>query len=170
MLRSDRYHSSTLFFVMSDSIMDRLSEDLKDAMRNKDKVRLRTLRSLRSAFQNKEIDGRDGGTEAELSEQEQLAVVRKEAKQRKEAIEQYEDAGRDDLVQKEQDELEVLDEYMPDKLSDQELEETLQGIIDEVGAESMADMGAVMGPAMERLRGRVDGSRVQDMVQTLLGN
>lgn len=155
---------------MSDSIVDRLTEDLKEAMRNKDKVRLRTLRSLRSAFQNKEIDGREGGAETELSEQEQLAVVRKQAKQRKEAIEQYEEAGRDDLVQKEQEELEVLEEYMPAQLSDADLREALQEIIDEVGAESMADMGSVMGPAMEQLRGRADGGRVQSMVQSLLGD
>lgn len=154
---------------MSDSIVDRLSEDLKEAMRNKDKVRLRTLRSLRSAFQNKEIGDRTDGQDAPLSEQDQLAVLRKQAKQRKEAIEQYEDAGREDLVQKEQEELDVLEEYMPDQLSDAELKEILQEIIDEADAESMADMGSVMGPAMNRLRGRVDGNRVREMVQTLLG-
>lgn len=154
---------------MSDSIVDRLTDDLKEAMRNKDKVRLRTLRSLRSAFQNKEIDGREGGADTELSEQDQLAVLRKQAKQRKEAIEQYEEAGREDLVQKEQEELDVLEEYMPEQLSDDELNDILQDIIEEVGAESIADMGSVMGPAMDRLRGRADGSRVQEMVQTLLG-
>ncbi|PSQ95783.1 MAG: glutamyl-tRNA amidotransferase [Bacteroidetes bacterium SW_9_63_38] len=153
---------------MSDSIVDRLTEDLKDAMRNKDKVRRRTLRSLRSALKNKEIDQREEGAETALSEQEQLAVLRKQVNQRKDAIEQYEDAGREDLVEREQAELDVLDEYMPDALSDDELEEILQAIIDDVGAESMADMGAVMGRAMDRLKGRVDGGRVQETVQILL--
>jgi uncharacterized protein YqeY len=153
---------------MSDSIIDRLNEDLKDAMRNKDKVRLRTLRSLRSALKNKEIDQREEGAETVLSEQDQLAVLRKQVNQRKDSIEQYEDAGRDDLVEQEQAELEVLNEYMPAALSDEELEEILREIIEDVGAESMADMGAVMGRAMDRLKGRVDGGRVQETVQTLL--
>ena len=153
---------------MSDSIIDRLNEDLKDAMRNKDKVRLRTLRSLRSALKNKEIDQREEGAETVLSEQDQLAVLRKQVNQRKDSIEQYEDAGRDDLVEQEQAELEVLNEYMPAALSDEELEEILREIIEDVGAESMADMGAVMGRAMDRLKGRVDGGRVQETVQTIL--
>jgi uncharacterized protein YqeY len=153
---------------MSDSILDRLADDLKEAMRNKDKVRLRTLRSLRSALQNKEIDQRQDGAETVLSEQDQLAVLRKQVNQRKDSIEQYEDAGREDLVQREQEELKVLQEYMPAQMNDAELEETLRDIIDEVGAESMDDMGPVMGRAMNQLRGRVDGSRVQAVVQALL--
>jgi Uncharacterized conserved protein len=155
---------------MSDTtaFLDRLNEDLKQAMRDQDKVRLRTIRSLRAALKNKEIDQRQGGDEGSLSEQEQLAVVRKQVSQREDSIEQYEEAGRDDLVQKEQEEIDVLQEYMPDPLSEEELEEILQEILDEVGAESMADMGPVMGRAMDQLRGRVDGNRVQEKVKELL--
>ncbi len=153
----------------TDSLLDRLNEDLKQAMRDKDKVRLRTLRSLRAALQNKEIDQREDGAETILSEQDQLAVLRKQVNQREDSIEQYEEAGRDDLVQQEQEELDVLDEYMPSQLSDAELKEQLEDIIEDVGAESMADMGPVMGRAMDQLRGRVDGSRVQEMVKRLLG-
>ncbi len=152
-----------------DSLLDRINQDLQDAMRAKDKVRLRTLRSVSSALKNKQINKREGGKEAVLDEQEELAVVRKEVKQRKDSIEQYESAGRDDLVAKEQEEIDVLEEYLPQPLSDDELRNTLASIIDEVGAESMADMGPVMGRAMSQLRGRVDGSRVQKMVQELLG-
>ena len=155
---------------MPDSILDRITNDLKAAMKARDKVRLRTLRSLRSALKNKEIEKRQDGEEATLSEQEQLAVVRKQAKQRNDSIEQYADAGRDDLVQKEQEELDVLEEYLPAAMSDDELRDVLQGIIDDVGASSMADMGPVMGRAMGELRGRVDGSRVQQMVRTLLSS
>jgi len=156
---------------MSDesSLLDRLTEDLKQAMRDKDKVRLRTLRSLRAALKNEEIDQRQEGAEAVLSEQDELAILRKQVNQRKESIEQYEDAGREDLVEKERAELDVLDEYMPDQLSDEELDEILQDIVDDVGADSMADMGPVMGRAMNKLRGRVDGGRVQERVQSLLG-
>jgi uncharacterized protein YqeY len=153
---------------MSDTLVERLTEDLKEAMRNKDNVRLRTIRSLRSALQNKEIEQREDGAETVLSDQDELAVLRKQINQRKDSIEQYRDAGRDDLVEKEQEELAVLDEYMPDPLSDDELEAKLEAIIDEVGAESMADMGPVMGRAMDALRGRVDGNRVQAMVKSLL--
>lgn len=157
---------------MSDasSLLDRLEDDLKQAMRDKDKVRLRTLRSLRAALKNKEIDQRQDGAEVVLSEQDQLAVLRKQVNQRKDSIEQYEDAGRDDLVEKEKAELDVLNEYMPDQVSDDDLEEMLQEIIDEVGAESMADMGPVMGRAMDELRGRVDGGRVQETVKSLLSS
>lgn len=151
-----------------DSLLDRLDEDLKQAMRDRDKVRLRTLRSLRAALKNRQIEQREEGADVALSEQDQLAVLRKQVKQREDSIEQYEDAGRDDLVQKEREELEVLDEYLPAELSDEELEEVLEGVISEVGAESMADMGPVMGQAMNQLRGRVDGSRVQEKVKELL--
>lgn len=152
----------------SDSLLDRIADDLTQAMRDKDKVRLRTLRSLRAALQNQEIGQRTEGTETEVSEQDQLAVLRKQINQRKDSIEQYEAAGRGDLVEKEQAELDVLETYMPETLSDDELDEKLRTIIDEVGAESMNDMGAVMGRAMSELRGRVDGNRVRKKVQSLL--
>jgi hypothetical protein len=155
---------------MSDrpSILDRINDDLKEAMRSKDKVRLRTLRSLRAALQNREIEERTAGEQVVLSEQDQLAVLRKQAKQRKDSIEQYQSAGRDDLVEKEQEELAVIDEYLPDAPSDEELRDTLSDIIDQVGATSMSDMGPVMGRAMDELRGRVDGGRVQQMVREML--
>lgn len=155
--------------MSDDSLLDRLSEDLKQAMRDKDKVRLRTLRSLRAALKNEQIDHREGGQDTGLSKQKQLAVLRKQVSQREDSVEQYEEAGRHDLVQREQEEIDVLMEYMPDPLSEQELEETLQSIIGEVGATSMSDMGAVMGRAMDQLRGRVDGNRVREKVQDLLG-
>lgn len=155
---------------MADTLLDRLTEDLKTAMREKDKVRLRTLRSVRAAITNEEIDKRQEGEGGELDEQEQLAIVRKQVKQRKDSIEQYETAGRDDLVQKEQEEIDVLEDYLPQPLSDEELRAKLESIIDEVGAESMGDMGPVMGRAMSELRGRVDGSRVQQHVRDLLSD
>lgn len=150
-------------------MLDQLTDNIKDAMRAKDKVRLRTLRSLLAALKKKQIAARDGsGDEAVLSEQEMLTVVRKEAKQRKESIEQFEEAGRDDLVQKEQAELDVLKTYLPDPLTDDELEVVIDEIIADTGASSMADMGQVMGTAMSKLRGKVDGGRVQQVVKQKL--
>ncbi|PSR03000.1 MAG: glutamyl-tRNA amidotransferase [Bacteroidetes bacterium SW_8_64_56] len=155
---------------MSDSILDRVKEDLTQAMKDQDEVRRRTLRSLRAALANKEIEQREEGTESTLGTQEELAVVQKQVKQRRDSIEQYEEAGRDDLVQKEREEIEVLEDYLPDRLSDEELAERIDAIIEEVGATSMADMGPVMGRAMEELRGRVDGNRVRKRVQNALSN
>ena len=143
-------------------LKDQIANDLKDAMRARDDVRRRTLRSISAALRNEEID------KGELSEQQELAIVRKQAKQRQDAIEQYDDAGRDDLASKEREELAVIEEYLPKPLSDEELEAKLQAIIDEVGASSMADMGKVMGKAMGDLRGRADGNRVRKAVQNLL--
>lgn len=155
---------------MSDSILQRVKDDLKEAMKAQDEVRRRTLRSLRAALANKEIANREEGADATLSEQEELAVVQKQVKQRRESIEQYEEAGRDDLVETEQEEMEVLEEYLPERLSDEELAERIDAIIDAVGAISMADMGAVMGRAMDELRGRVDGNRVRERVQDALSD
>jgi uncharacterized protein YqeY len=153
---------------MSDSILDRVKDDLTAAMKAQDDVRRRTLRSLRAALANAEIKQRDEGTETVLSDEDELAVVRKQVKQRKDSIQQYEEAGRDDLAKKERQELEVLEEYLPDRLSDDELGAKIDAIIEEVGASSMADMGPVMGRAMDELRGRVDGNRVRKMVQARL--
>ncbi|WP_208427406.1 MULTISPECIES: GatB/YqeY domain-containing protein [Salinibacter] len=155
---------------MSDSILDRVKQDLTDAMKAQDDVRRRALRSLRAALANKEIAKRRAGTDASLEEQEELAVVQKQVKQRRDSIEQYEEADRDDLAQKEREEIEVLEDYLPDRLSDEELAERLDALIDDVGATSMADMGPVMGRAMDELRGRVDGNRVREMVQDRLSD
>lgn len=155
---------------MSDSILDRVKKDLTQAMKDQDDVRRRALRSLRAALANKEIAQRKEGTETVLSPQEELTVVQKQVKQRRDSIEQYEEAGRDDLVQKEREEIEVLEKYLPERLSDEELAERLKSIIEEVGATSMADMGPVMGRAMDELRGRADGNRVREMVQDLLSD
>jgi len=155
---------------MSDSILERVKRDLTDAMKAQDDVRRRALRSLRAALANKEIAQRQAGVESTLEGQEELAVVQKQVKQRRDSIEQYEEAGRDDLAQKEREEIEVLEAYLPDRLSDAELSERLDAIIEDVGASSMADMGAVMGRAMDELRGRVDGNRVREMVQERLSD
>ena len=148
-------------------IKEKIADDLKEAMRARDKVRLRTLRALRAALMEKEIEKR-GSEEDTLSEEQELRVLQKQAKQRREAIEQYEKADRSDLVEKEQEELEVIEEYLPRQLEDEEIREVIREVIDDTGASSMQDMGAVMGPAMQRLRGRADGQRVQELVRSAL--
>lgn len=148
------------------SLTDQLQADLKDAMRAKDKVRLRTIRSLRTALTEKEIEKRSSGED--LTEQEALAVVQKQAKQRRDAMKQYAEAGRDDLVQKEEEELEVIEAYLPEQLGDEAIRKVLHDVIAATGAASPRDMGKVMGVAMKRLRGRADGRRINELARELL--
>ena len=143
---------------------DQIADDLKAAMRAKDDARRRALRSLRAALAEK---ARTGG---ELAEEDERKVLQKQAKQRREALQQYEDAGRDDLAEKERAELAVIEDYLPERLSDEELDRELEAIIEETGAASMSDMGRVMGTAMDRLRGRAQGVRVQKHVKALLSD
>ena len=147
----------------------KLQEDLKDAMRQKDQTRLRTLRSLRAALQHEEIAARGGNEEAQgLSRDQEVEVLQKQAKQRRDAIEQYEAADRDDLASKERDELAIIKEYLPAQLDDDAIRAELHEIVKHTGATGMKDMGRVMGEAMSRLKGRADGRRVQAVAQELL--
>ncbi len=148
-------------------LKDRLAQDLKDAMRAKDEVRLRTIRSLRAGLTDREIELRQGGV-ATLTEEQEMAVVQKQAKQRRDAMEQFRSAGREDLVQREEEELSVIEAYLPRQLTDAEIREVVRDVVAATGAETMRDMGKVMGPVMERLRGRAEGRRVQEAVREAL--
>ena len=148
------------------SIKLKLESDLKEAMRARDTVRLGTVRSLRAAIQKREIELRS--SEEEIAESDLLQILQKAAKQRRESIEQFQAAGREDLVSTEQAELTIIETYLPQQLSDTDLRERVQKIVDEVGATSMADVGKVMGPAMSQLRGKADGKRVQALVKEML--
>lgn len=148
-------------------LKDRLTQDLKAAMKARDQARLRTIRGLRAAILEKEIAERQGG-EATLSEEQVLAVLQKQAKQRRDAIAQFEAAGREDLVAKEREELDILETYLPKQLDAEAVRTALQSIITQVGATSMRDMGKVMGAAMSQLRGKADGRLVQQVARELL--
>lgn len=148
-------------------LKERLSEDLKEAMRSREEVRLRTIRSLRAALMEKEIAMREGG-KAELAEEQEVEVLQKQAKQRRDAIEQYEKADRPDLRQREMDELSIIEEYLPRQLEDEEIKDVVREVMAARGATSPADMGKVMGAVMNRVRGRADGRRVQMIASELL--
>ena len=148
-------------------ISEKLQQDLKDAMRSKDAVRLRTIRSLRAAIMQKEIDSRTDGA-GELPYEEALTVIQKQAKQRRDAIQQYEAAARDDLKQIEVDELVVIESYLPKQLSEDEIRSAVETIISDTAAKGMKDMGRVMGAAMQQLKGQADGKIVQQVVRTAL--
>lgn len=150
------------------SLMERISEDIKTAMKAKDKIRLETVRSIKKVLLEKEVSLRPQG-QTSLSESQEIEVLAQLAKQRREAIEQYRQAGRNDLADQEAQELAILEEYLPGQLSDEEIGAVVDEIIARTGASSAKDMGKVMGPAMQQLKGRADGQKVQAVVKAKLG-
>ncbi|WOD37872.1 GatB/YqeY domain-containing protein [Nodosilinea sp. E11] len=149
------------------SLKDRISDDIKTAMKAKDKVRLETVRSIKKVILDRETLVRPSGQDALTVEQE-LEVLTQLAKQRKDSIEQYQKAGREDLAAQEAQELEIIAEYLPQQLSDTEVEAIIDELIAKTGAASAKDMGKVMGPAMQQLKGRADGGKVQALVKAKL--
>ncbi len=145
------------------TIKEKLQHDLKESLKKKDTIRLNTVRSIINAIKNKEIDLRK-----ELTEDEIYGILNTLAKQRRESIEQYEKGGRQDLVDQEKRELEIILEYLPEQLSDEEIEKIVKDTIEEVGASSMKDMGKVMKAVMPKVKGRADGKKVNEMVKKFL--
>lgn len=145
------------------TIKERLNNDVKDAMRAKDKNLLTTLRLITSAVKQIEVDER-----IEVGEDRMLAILDKMTKQRKESIAQFEKANRDDLVEQEQYELNILAKYMPEPLSAAEIEALITDAIATTGAEKMADMGKVMGQIKAKLQGRADMTQVSALIKAKL--
>ncbi|WP_017728406.1 GatB/YqeY domain-containing protein [Halalkalibacterium ligniniphilum] len=142
------------------SLLDRLNEDMKKAMKDKDKQKLSVIRMVKSSLQNEQIK-----LGHELSEDEALTVLNRELKQRKDSLHEFEKANREDLASKIRDELTVLEDYMPEQLSEEELSAVIKETITEVGAASKADMGKVMGAIMPKVKGKADGGLVNRLVQ-----
>lgn len=149
------------------SLKDRVGEEIKAAMKSKDKVRLETVRSIKKIILEKESSIRGEGRDR-LTEAEEMDVLLQQAKQRRDSIEQYVNAGREDLAEKERQELAIIEEYLPKQLTEEEVGAIVDEIIAEVGAASPKDMGKVMGPAMGRLKGQADGKLVQQIVKAKL--
>jgi uncharacterized protein YqeY len=145
------------------SLKTRIKNDIKDAMRAKNVTKRDTLRNLSAAIKQIEVDERK-----ELTDSEVEAVLAKYAKQREDAKAQFKDAGRDDLVAKEEAELEIVYEYLPKPLSDEELKEAVEKIVAKVGATSMKDMGKIMGAVKKEYGTRADGSKVNKIVKEIL--
>lgn len=146
------------------ALKEQIIADLKEAMKNKEQDKLRVLRSLKAKLLEKEISERKGG-EAELSDEQAIEVLMKAAKQRKESIDQFESGGRDDLVENEKRELELIESYLPKMLSEDEVRDIARKKIDDLGAETMADMGKVMGVLMQELKGKAEGATVSKVVK-----
>ncbi|PZV13461.1 MAG: glutamyl-tRNA amidotransferase [Leptolyngbya sp.] len=151
------------------SLKERISDDIKLAMKAQDKIRLETVRNIKKVILEKESAIRPSGQES-LTEEQEIEIVVQLAKQRRDSIAQYQQAGRTDLANQEAQELTILEEYLPKQLSDDEISQTIETIISQVGATSAKDMGKVMGAAMQQLKGKADGKKVQEMVKSKLGS
>ena len=146
------------------AIKDQIMTDLKQAMKDKDQDRLRVLRSLKASLMEREINERKGG-EASLSDEQATEELMRAAKQRKESIQQFKEGGRDDLAESEKKELEIIQSYLPEMLTEEEIREVAREKIDTLGAENMSDMGQVMGIMMQELKGKAEGSMVSKVVK-----
>ena len=147
----------------SSDLKQRIMNDMKSCMREGDKPTLGTIRLILSAIKQQEVDSRK-----DLEDGDILAILDKMAKQRRESIEQFEKAGRDDLASKEQDELKVIQTYLPEQLSDDEITSMIDEAIQTTGAESMRDMGKIMGIIKPKMQGRADMSAVSALIKSRL--
>ena len=146
-------------------IKSNISEDVKTAMRGKDKPRLAALRLIQAAFKQKEVDER-----IELDDQQCIAILDKMAKQHRDSIEQFQQANRDDLIEQEQFELDIIEQYLPAQLSQLEINDMIDAAIAETGAESIKDMGKVMGKLKGELQGRADMGKVSGLIKSRLNS
>ncbi len=145
------------------SLKERLMQDLKTAMRNKDRTLKDTITMVRAAIKQREVDER-----IELEDEDVVALISKQVKQRKDSIEDFRKGNREDLAEAAQKEIDILMNYLPKQLSEEEIDEIVKSVVDEVGANSMKDMGKVMGKVMPKVRGKADGSLVNKIVKQYL--
>lgn len=147
------------------SLQETIQNQLIVATKKKDAVHVGTLRMLRAAIKNRQVE-----LQADLDDPEVLRLIRTQIKQRKEAIRQFEDGGRDDLVNKEEQELAVLMSFIPEQLSVEAINDVVAAVIQELGAKDMKDMGRVMKTVMGQLAGSADGKLVNEMVRKHLSH
>jgi uncharacterized protein len=149
------------------SLKERIDAEIKAAMKSKDKVRLETVRGIKKFIIEKEVSVRPSGQDG-LTEAQEMEILVQIAKQRRDSIEQYRKGGREDLVAQEEAELVILEEYLPPQMSDEEISQVIDEVIASAGATSAKEMGKVMGGAMQQLKGKADGKKIQDMVKAKL--
>jgi uncharacterized protein len=148
------------------SLTEKIASDLINAMKAKDKVSLEAIRAAKTAFI---LARAEKGSESVLTSEEELKIIQKLVKQRRESAAIYKEQNRPDLYEKEVIEADVLEKYLPAKISDEELTKIIKAIIARVGAKSPADLGKVMGSAMKELAGKADGKEISAIVKQLLG-
>ena len=148
------------------NLEQRVNEDIKASLKAGDKIRLQTLRSIRSLI----LEFQKSGKDQEFNEEEEVKLLNKAAKNRKEAIAMYLQAGRTELAENEKRELEIITEFLPAQLSEDEIHELILSIISKLNAKGMQDMGKVMGATMKEVSGKADGNTVQQIVRKILKN
>jgi uncharacterized protein YqeY len=149
------------------SLKEKIDLDLKNSMKSGDKTRLNAIRSIRASLLEKEVSIRVAG-KGVLSDEQEIEVLVSIAKKRRDAIEQFTAGNRPDLAATELAELTVIEEYLPEPVSDDDLRAIVEDIVAKTGATSMKDIGKVMGQAMKALKGKADGTKVQEIVKSLL--
>ncbi len=148
-------------------VEDKIKEELNLAIKSKDEIVRSTLRMLLASIQGKEKE-KQYKERRGLTQEEMINVISSEAKKRKDSINEFEKGGRQDLVDKEKAELEVLQKYLPEQMSEEEIKKFVEETIKEVDASSMQDFGKIMGPLMPKLKGKADGNLVSKIVKELL--
>lgn len=146
------------------SLKETINEDLKKAMLSGDTTRLETIRAIRAEILKMDKSGMN----REMTPEEEIALLTRQAKQRKESIEMFAAAGRQDLVDREQAQYDIISEYLPKQLSKEEAEEIINKIISDTGASTAKDFGKVMGTAAKELKGKIDGKIIQEIVKSKL--
>jgi len=146
------------------SLEQKINSDLKEAMKAKDQVRLRGIRAVKSAIMLLKTDGSGN----EIDDTIEIKLLQRLIKQRKDSLEIFEKQNREDLAVKEREEIEVIEKYLPEQMSTEELEANIKEIITQVGASSMKDMGKVMGMASQKFAGKADGKTISGIIRKLL--
>ncbi|MGI8891843.1 MAG: GatB/YqeY domain-containing protein [Bacteroidia bacterium] len=147
------------------SLEEKINNDLKDAMRSKNEAALRALRAVKSVIL---IAKTDKGAGSQMSQDDELKILQKLAKQRRESAEIYQQQNREDLAKAENEELEIIEKYLPAQMSEEDLRAEIKKIIDETGASSPAEMGKVMGVASKKLAGKADNKKISEITRELL--
>ncbi|MCE1164846.1 MAG: GatB/YqeY domain-containing protein [Bacteroidetes bacterium] len=147
------------------SLKEKINEDLKNSMKAQNAFRTETLRSIRAEILKMDKSGMN----REMNEEEELQLLMRQVKMRKESIEMFQSAGRTDLVERETKQMEIINEYLPKQISREDAEKIIFGIIESAGASSPKDIGKVMGPVMKELKGKFDGKLIQEIVKNRLG-
>ena len=145
------------------NFLEKITDDMKTAMKAKDRLKVNTLRMLIAQIKNARIASQD-----DLTPEQELAVLMNAAKKRKEAIEIYQETDRTDLLEKEQNELAIISEYLPKQMSEEDIDKVISEIIKRLAAVNLKDMGKVMSEAMSVLKGKADGKYVQQLVRSKL--